>query len=136
MVWQKEIVISEHPRGIHLITHLVNNALPPLPDNGILQVFIKHSSAGITLNENADPSVRSDMDSFLDKNVPEREPWYQHTMEGDDDMPAHIKSTLVGSSVSIPISHGRLNLGTWQGIYLCEFRNFGGNRRLVLTIIS
>lgn len=136
MVWQKEIVISEHPRGIHLITHLVDNALPRLPETGILQVFIKHSSAGITLNENADPTVRSDMEAFFDRKVPERESWYDHTIEGDDDMPAHIKSTLVGSSVSIPISNHRLNLGTWQGIYLCEFRNYGGSRKLVLTILS
>ncbi len=136
MIWQKEVTLSEHSRGIHLINDLVENELPQLPNTGILQVFIKHSSAGLTLNENADPAVRGDMNEYFNRKVPEREEWYRHTTEGDDDMPAHIKSTLVGSSVSIPISNGRLNLGTWQGIYLCEFRNYGGRRKIVLTILS
>lgn len=136
MAWQKEIQIAAHRRGIHLITHLVENELPRLPQTGILQVFIKHSSAGLSLNENADPTVRIDMEVFFDRLVPERQSWYRHTLEGDDDMPAHIKSSLVGSSLMIPISHGRLNLGTWQGIYLCEFRNHGGPRKIVLTLLS
>lgn len=136
MIWQKEIAIPEYPRGFHLITGLVEKELMPLPETGILHVFIRHSSAGLTLNENADPTVRSDMQEFFDRQVPEQQSWFQHTIEGDDDMPAHIKSSLVGSSVTIPISHGRLNLGTWQGIYLCEFRNYGGSRRIVLTITS
>jgi len=110
--------------------------LPELPDAGLLQIFIKHTSAGLTLNENADPSVRRDMDYILDKVVPERDTGYVHTLEGDDDMPAHAKSTLVGSSVSIPITNGRLNLGTWQGVYLCEFRDYGGSRKIVATIVS
>jgi len=98
--------------------------------------MIQHTSAGLTLNENADPSVREDMDSFLDQLVPENHPVYTHIFEGDDDMPAHLKSTIVGSSVTIPIANGRLSLGTWQGIYLCEFRNHGGGRRLLVTILS
>lgn len=136
MIWQKEIAIPEYSRGFHLITGLVEKELMPLPETGILHVFIRHSSAGLTLNENADPTVRSDMQEFFDRQVPEQQSWFQHTIEGDDDMPAHIKSSLVGSSVTIPISHGRLNLGTWQGIYLCEFRNYGGSRKIVLTITS
>jgi len=109
--------------------------LPELPDAGILQIFIKHTSAALTLNENADPSVLGDMDYILDKIVPERDAGYTHTFEGDDDMPAHAKSSLLGSSLMIPVTNGGLNLGTWQGIYLCEFRNFGSSRKLVLTLM-
>jgi secondary thiamine-phosphate synthase enzyme len=110
--------------------------LGDLPETGILNLFIKHTSAGLTINENADPSVRVDFESIFNKLVPENLPFLTHTLEGSDDMPAHIKTALVGTSVSIPISDGRLNLGTWQGIYLCEFRNHGGNRKLVATIYS
>ena len=133
---QTEISLPPFRRGYHLITHLIEKELAELPDAGILHVFIKHSSAGITINENADPSVRTDFESFMNELIPENHPLYIHTMEGSDDMPAHLKASLIGSSVSIPITNGRLNLGTWQGIYLCEFRNYGGNRKLVLTVTS
>jgi secondary thiamine-phosphate synthase enzyme len=107
-----------------------------LPETGILHVFIKHTSAGLAINENADPSVLHDFNSTFDRLVKENEPWYTHTMEGSDDMPAHIKSVLTDSSVTIPITGHQLNLGTWQGIYLCEFRNHGGSRKIVVTISS
>jgi secondary thiamine-phosphate synthase enzyme len=114
----------------------VQKNLPELPEIGLLHVFIKHTSAGITLNENADPSVTEDFESFMKHLVPEDSSYYTHTMEGTDDMPAHIKSSLLGSSITIPITHHRLNLGTWQGIYLCEFRNRTHQRKLVLTVYS
>jgi len=136
MITQTEITLPAYPRGYHLITHLIEREISELPDSGILHLFIKHSSAGITINENADPSVRTDFESFMNELIPENHPLYIHTMEGADDMPAHLKASLMGSSVSIPITNGRLNLGTWQGIYLCEFRNYGGNRKLVVTITS
>lgn len=136
MVTQKEITLPEFNRGFHLITHLVEDAIGALPEIGLLNVFIHHTSAGLTINENADPTVRVDFESSFNHLVRENEPYYRHTMEGSDDMPAHIKSTLVGSSVTIPITNGRLNLGTWQGIYLCEFRNRGGRRRLVISVYS
>lgn len=133
---QIEFCLPAYPRGIHLIGSIVEKQLGILPEIGVLYLFIKHSSAGITINENADPTVRSDMEKSFDQLAKEREPFYEHTYEGDDDMPAHIKSTLMGSSVSIPITNGRLNLGVWQGIYLGEFRNSGGKRSLVATIIG
>lgn len=133
MITQKEITLKPYSRGFHLITNEIINHLRNLPETGLLNVFIKHTSAGLTLNENADPSVLTDFESSFNHIVKENEPFYIHTYEGSDDMPAHIKSTLVGSSVTIPISNGKLNLGTWQGIYLCEFRNNGGRRKLVLT---
>lgn len=137
MIAQKEIRLRAYSRGFHLITDIVEAALETLPDTGLLNVFIKHTSAGLTINENADPTVRVDFESVFNKRImPENEPYLKHTIEGPDDMPAHIKSTLVGSSVMIPITNGRLNLGTWQGIYLCEFRNHGGNRKLILTVYS
>lgn len=137
MIAQKEIRLPAFSRGFHLITDIVETALETLPDTGLLNVFIKHTSAGLTINENADPTVRVDFESVFNKRImPENEPYLKHTIEGPDDMPAHIKSTLVGSSVMIPITNGQLNLGTWQGIYLCEFRNHGGNRKLILTIYS
>ena len=102
----------------------------------MLNIFIKHTSAGLTLNENADPSVRVDFEGFMNKLIPENDPVYTHTMEGPDDMPAHLKSSLLGNSITIPITNGRLNLGTWQGIYLCEFRNYGGSRNIVLSVYS
>ena len=108
--------------------------LPPLPKVGLLHLFIKHTSAGLSINENADPDVRVDMESIFNHLIKEREPYYQHTLEGDDDMPAHAKSSIIGTTVTVPITNGKLNLGTWQGIYLCEFRDYGGNRRIVATI--
>ena len=136
MFIQKEITLPPFQRGYHLITHLIEKELEGLPEKGILHIFIKHSSAGLSINENADPSVRLDFESFMNKLVPEGHPLYTHTMEGADDMPAHLKASLLGSSVSIPIRNHQLNMGIWQGVYLCEFRNYGGNRKLVLTIIA
>jgi len=136
MVEQTEITLPPLPRGFHLITDEILSQIENLPEAGIMHVFIKHTSAGLTINENADPSVLHDFNNSFDVLVKENERWYTHTMEGSDDMPAHIKSTLTGSSVSIPITGYRLNLGTWQGIYLCEFRNRGGSRKIVVTITS
>ena len=107
-----------------------------MPETGLLHLFLKHTSAALTINENADPDVQADMGHIFDRLVREREPYFEHTLEGDDDMPAHAKSTIAGVSLTIPITHGRLNLGIWQGIYLCEFRNQGGNRRVVATVIG
>ena len=131
---QVEFTLNEKRRGFHLVTSEILFHLPALPKVGLLNLFIKHTSAGLTINENADPDVRVDMEGIFNRMVREREPYYQHTLEGDDDMPAHAKSTLVGDSLTIPITNGRLNLGTWQGIYLCEFRNYGGARHIVATI--
>ncbi|MFV0520959.1 MAG: secondary thiamine-phosphate synthase enzyme YjbQ [Mangrovibacterium sp.] len=136
MIEQREIILPEHNRGYHLITSLIEHELNQLPAYGLCHLFLKHSSAGITLNENADPSVRHDFESFINKWIPEGHPTYTHTYEGEDDMPAHLKSSVIGAEVTIPITSGRLNLGTWQGIYLCEFRNYGGARKLVITIYS
>jgi secondary thiamine-phosphate synthase enzyme len=136
MILQKEITLRPYKRGYHLITREVLGELPALPDRGILQLFIKHTSAGLTINENADPSVRVDFETIFNRLVPEHMQGLQHTLEGSDDMPSHIKAALIGSSVSIPITGGKLNLGTWQGIYLCEFRNRGGSRKVVATIYS
>lgn len=136
MTIQHNLKLPPYPRGFHLITQHVELAAGELPEAGIMNVLIQHTSAGLTLNENADPSVRQDFESFINHLVPENHPLYSHIFEGADDMPAHLKASLIGSSVSIPITKGRLNLGTWQGIYLCEFRNRGGSRRLVITITS
>jgi len=136
MVQQFEIRLSEFKRGFHLITHLVMNAIDKFPAFGIMHVHIKHTSAALTLNENADPSVRTDFEHYFDKLVPENATFFTHTDEGLDDMPAHIKASLLGNSVTIPISNYKPNLGTWQGIYLCEFRNHGGRRNLIVTILS
>lgn len=136
MIAQKEISLPPFDRGFHLITRYIEQALAGLPESGLLNILLKHTSAAITLNENADPSVRVDFESFISRLVPESQPYYRHTLEGADDMPAHIKSSLFGTTLTIPVSRSRLNLGTWQGIYLCEFRNHGGRRRLVLTIWS
>ncbi|MCH7512792.1 MAG: YjbQ family protein [Bacteroidetes bacterium] len=135
MFFQNEIQLQPHSRGFHLITHEIVNGLPEIKKirHGILQVFIKHTSASLTINENADPTVRDDFESHFNKIVPENAPYYRHTFEGADDMPAHIKSSLLGVSVQLPVTNGRLNLGTWQGIYLCEHRNHGGSRKLVLS---
>lgn len=136
MTIQKIINLPPQPRGFHLITQLIEKELVELPDQGILHLFIQHTSAGLTVNENTDPTVRKDFEQIFNQLIPENQSSYSHNDEGSDDMPSHIKSSLAGSSISIPISHGKLNLGIWQGIYLCEFRNHGGSRRLVATIIS
>jgi secondary thiamine-phosphate synthase enzyme len=133
---QKEFNLAAKSRGFHLITHEIVKAIPELSSvkYGLLHLFIKHTSASLTINENADPTVRQDLESHFNKFVPERAPYYRHDYEGDDDMPAHIKNCLLGSSLTIPITDGVLNLGTWQGVYLCEHRNHGGSRRFVATI--
>ena len=133
---QKTIALSPKSRGFHIITHDVLENIPELKDlkTGILQLFIKHTSASLTINENADPTVRTDFESHFNMLAPENQSYYQHTFEGSDDMPAHLKASLLGSSVSIPITDGKLNLGTWQGIYLCEHRNRGSDRKLIITI--
>jgi len=136
MITQKEISITPKGRGYHLITHEIQQILPGLPEQGLLHIFIKHTSAGLTLNENADSTVRDDFEYFINELIPENHPVYTHTLEGSDDMPAHLKSSLIGSSVTIPITGGRLNMGTWQGIYLCEFRNRRSSRKLVLTLYT
>ena len=131
-----DIRLPHYPRGLHLITHDVLSLIPELPENGLLVVFIKHTSAGITINENADPDVRHDFNTFFNKLVPDGAPYFIHTEEGPDDMSAHIKASLIGTSVTIPIRNHRLNLGTWQGIYLCEFRDGGDRRKLRITILE
>ena len=133
--YQKEIKLKSRSKGFHLVTDEIVSQFPELKElkNGFLQVFIKHTSAGLTINENADPAVREDFESHFNKMVPEDQPYYKYTLEGSDDMPAHLKSSLNGFSVQIPITNGNLNLGTWQGIYLCEHRDHGGSRKLVLT---
>lgn len=136
MTNQFSITLPVFLKGFHIITDHVLKAIPSLPDTGLLHVFILHTSAGLAVNENADATVRHDMDRSFDELAPENQPFYQHTVEGPDDMPAHIKSLLVGSSVSIPITNGKLNLGTWQGIYLCEFRKNATPRKLVITVLS
>lgn len=118
-----------------MVTDEITMHLTNLPETGLLHLFIKHTSAALSINENADPDVQTDLQGIFDRLVREREPYYEHTMEGPDDMPAHAKSTIVGNSLTIPITRGRLNLGTWQGIYLCEFRNSGGHRRIVATVM-
>ena len=135
MIQQTEFSLAAKCRGCHLVTHEVLDYLPkPLPKMGMLNLFVKHTSCALSINENADPDVRTDMEKILNRMVKESEPYYDHTLEGADDMPAHAKSSLIGVSITIPITNGRLNLGTWQGIYLCEFRNYGGPRKIVATI--
>lgn len=136
MIAQTEFRLRAYPRGVHKITDEILRQLPPLPARGILTLLIKHTSAALALNENADPDVRRDMAAILDRIVPENAPLYTHTDEGPDDMPAHAKAILVGPSLTLPITNGRLNLGTWQGIYLCEFRDYGGSRAIVATIVG
>ena len=136
MTQQTTLVLQPKRRGFHLITGEICSQLPALPACGLLHLFIQHTSAALSLNENADPDVQTDLKCAFDHLVREREPYYTHTCEGDDDMPAHIKSTLIGASITIPISNHRLNLGTWHGIYLCEFRNRAAGRRIVATIIE
>ena len=137
MNWfQKEIVLTPRPRGFHLITREIVAAVPEISRYtvGLAHLFIRHTSAALALNENADPTVRADMEAYFDHLAPENAPYYQHTIEGPDDMPAHLKAVLLGSSLTIPISDGRLALGTWQGVYLCEHRDDGGRRRVVVTL--
>ncbi|NMB82265.1 MAG: YjbQ family protein [Ignavibacteria bacterium] len=137
MTVQKEITLKPRPRGFHLITNEILQQLPELKSisKGIAHIFIQHTSASLTINENADPTVRSDMEKFFNRAVPESDmKYYDHTLEGADDMTSHIKASLLGNSLTIPITDGELNLGTWQGIYLCEHRNYGGARRIVVTI--
>lgn len=137
MRWlQKEITLRARPRGFHLITAEITEQLPELRQFGVglAHLFIHHTSASLAINENADPTVRQDMESHFNQLAPENAPYYLHTYEGADDMPAHIKAVLLGSSLTIPVTNGRFNLGTWQGIYLCEHRNHGGRRRLIITI--
>ncbi len=136
MIQQTEITLTPKPRGFHLVTSEIVRQLPRLPRIGIVNIFCKHTSCGLSINENADPDVRSDMETIFNRLVPENRLEYDHTLEGADDMPAHAKSTLSGVSLTIPITDGRLNMGTWQGIYLCEYRNHGGARRLVATIVG
>ena len=134
-IYQQSLQLRERRRGFHLITTEVINALPQISELkvGVLQVFIQHTSASLTINENADPTVRRDFEMYFNKAVPENDPDYQHNDEGSDDMPAHLKAAILGSSVTIPIRNGRPALGTWQGIYLCEHRNYGGQRNLIIT---
>lgn len=136
MIQQVEITLRPHVRGFHLVTEEIVRQLPPLPQTGLLNLFIQHTSAALSINENCDPDVRDDMEQIFNRLIRERESWYTHTLEGWDDMPAHAKSTMIGVSLSVPVTRGQLNLGTWQGIYLCEFRNHGGLRRIVATIIG
>ena len=136
MIQQVEITLRPHARGFHLVTEEIVRLLPPLPQTGLLNLFIQHTSAALSINENCDPDVRDDMEQIFNRLIRERESWYTHTLEGWDDMPAHAKSTMIGVSLSVPVTRGQLNLGTWQGIYLCEFRNHGGPRHIVATIIG
>jgi|SRR5690606_33782307 secondary thiamine-phosphate synthase enzyme len=136
MWFQKEIRLSPKRRGFHLVTDEIVRQVPELSriSVGLMHIFIQHTSASLTINENADPTVREDFESFFNRAVPEDQPYYRHTDEGSDDLPAHIKASLLGTSVSLPIANGRLNTGIWQGIYLCEHRNHGGSRSLVVTL--
>ena len=136
MWFQKEIVLKSRNKGFHLVTEEILSSIAEIKTikMGLVNLLLKHTSASLTLNENADPDVRTDMKNYFDEIVPENKNYYEHTSEGADDMPAHIKSSLLGNSITIPISNGKLNLGTWQGIYLCEHRNYGGKRKLLITI--
>ncbi|RME96783.1 MAG: YjbQ family protein [Bacteroidetes bacterium] len=136
MIQQYPILLPARRRGYHLITNLVLEALGPLPETALLNLFIQHTSAALCVNENADPSVRVDFEAIVNDIIPENLPYLTHTVEGPDDMPAHVKAAFFGSDITIPITKGRLNLGTWQGIYLCEFRNRAGGRRLVATVYA
>ena len=134
MITQKEILLPPMKRGFHNIDRIIIHELGQLPDKGLLNIFTKHTSAALTINENADPDVLTDLNTLLERIAPENDPQYMHTMEGPDDMPSHFKSIVLGASLSVPITNGNLNLGTWQSIYFCEFRNHGGSRKLVLTL--
>lgn len=136
MIKQYSIKLPEYKRGYHIITNQIEEAINELPQFGLINIFIHHTSAALSINENADPSVRVDFETIMNRIVPENMPDYTHTYEGEDDMPAHVKSSLIGASITIPITNGRIALGTWQGIYLCEFRNWGGSRKVTITIYS
>ena len=136
MVKHYHFSLPTYPRGYHLVTDRILNEIDLLPENGIFHLFIKHTSAAICINENADPSVRTDFESIFNMVVPENLPFLQHDLEGPDDMPAHIKTAMIGTTITVPIVQGRLDLGTWQGIYLCEFRNSGGSRKFTASIYS
>ena len=135
-LFQRQFNLPPYQRGFHIITSLILERLPEIQeiDVGMLQVFIKHTSASLTINENADPTVREDFESYINRFVPENEPYYKHNYEGSDDMPAHIKASLMGASVQVPVSNGKLNMGIWQGIYLCEHRNYASGRNIVLSL--
>lgn len=135
-LFQRQFSLPPYQRGFHIITSLILEHLPEIQeiDVGMLQVFIKHTSASLTINENADPTVREDFESYINRFVPENEPYYKHNYEGSDDMPAHIKTSLMGASVQVPVSNRKLNMGIWQGIYLCEHRNYASGRNIVLTL--
>ena len=137
-IYQKEIQLPEFKRGYHIITDILVEAMPELQTItiGQFQAFIKHTSVSLTINENADPTVRMDFETHINKMIPEDMPYYKHDYEGSDDMPAHIKSSMLGCQVQTPITNGRLNLGTWQGIYLGEHRNYGGRRKIVITVFG
>jgi len=134
MITQKEITLPPFKRGMHLITGLIEKELGKLPETGMLNLFVKHTSAALTINENCDPEVRTDMDAFMDRLIPDNYPHFRHTQEGNDDMPSHIKTSIFSTSLNIPITNGKLNMGIWQGIYFCEFRDNGGRRRILVTI--
>jgi secondary thiamine-phosphate synthase enzyme len=139
MAWyQKEITLKQRKRGFHLITDEITGQVPEIGKihTGLMHVFIKHTSASLTLNENADPTVRIDMETHFNRMMPENMPYYEHDTEGPDDMPAHLKSVVIGNSITLPITNGILNIGIWQGIYLCEHRNYGRSRKLVITIMG
>lgn len=135
---QKEILLKARPRGFHLITKEILDNLKELSEikKGVANIFIKHTSASVSINENADPTVRQDMETYFNVSVPEDSDFYLHTFEGPDDMTSHIKASIIGSNVNIPVTNGKFNLGTWQGIYLCEHRNYGGNRNIVVTVFG
>lgn len=137
-VIQKEFSLKPRPRGFHIVTDEVLSNLPELSviQAGLAHIFIKHTSVSLSINENEDPSVRTDMETHFNVMVPEDARYYEHTLEGPDDMTSHIKASIIGSGVTIPITKGRLNLGTWQGIYLCEHRNNGGSRKIVVTLVG
>lgn len=137
MIQQVEFSLREKRRGFHLVTGEILQYLPqPFPETGLLNLFVKHTSCSLSINENADPDVRTDMEKIFNHLVKENEPYYDHVLEGPSDMPAHAKSSMIGVSLTIPITRGRLNLGIWQGIYLCEHRDYGGSRTIVATIYS
>lgn len=134
MIKQKEITLDSMARGFHNIDRIIYGAFDSFPETGLINIFVKHTSAGLMINENADPDVRIDLESLLNRMAPENAPFYEHTMEGSDDMPAHFKSSVFGQSLTIPITNGRMNMGMWQSIFFCEFRNHGGRRKIVITL--
>lgn len=136
MTEQIEFTLPPFRRGFHIITALIEAQLPLMPDSGLVNIFLHHTSAGLAINENADPTVREDFESFMNGMIPENAHSYRHKFEGVDDMPAHLKSSIIGQSLTIPVSHGRMKLGTWQGIYLCEFRSRAEGRRVTITVIG